>query len=122
MIRRPPRSTRTDTLFPDTTLFRSPAPACSVVRANQEGRILHRLTTLDEIKQARAALPPTIRRTQILPLSRDSGEVGREKLLLKADCMQVTGAYKERAAFTVMNRSEGRSVGKEGVSTCRSRL
>src|SRR3546814_6613703 len=24
MIRRPPRSTRTDTLFPDTTLFRSP--------------------------------------------------------------------------------------------------
>src|SRR3546814_6488062 len=27
MIRRPPRSTRTDTLFPDTTLFRSYATA-----------------------------------------------------------------------------------------------
>src|SRR3546814_2062226 len=27
MIRRPPRSTRTDTLFPYTTLFRSPADA-----------------------------------------------------------------------------------------------
>src|SRR3546814_5636860 len=27
MIRRPPRSTRTDTLFPYTTLFRSAAPA-----------------------------------------------------------------------------------------------
>src|SRR3546814_4746781 len=27
MIRRPPRSTRTDTLFPSTTLFLSPAPA-----------------------------------------------------------------------------------------------
>src|SRR3546814_15775149 len=27
MRRRPPRSTRTDTLFPDTTLFRSPPPA-----------------------------------------------------------------------------------------------
>src|SRR3546814_3269366 len=26
MIRRPPRSTRTDTLFPDTTLFRSQEP------------------------------------------------------------------------------------------------
>src|SRR3546814_4171567 len=26
MIRRPPRSTRTDTLFPYTTLFRSPSP------------------------------------------------------------------------------------------------
>src|SRR3546814_3565688 len=28
MIRRPPRSTRTDTLFPYTTLFRSLAGAC----------------------------------------------------------------------------------------------
>src|SRR3546814_5070147 len=27
MIRRPPRSTRTDTLFPYTTLFRSPTPS-----------------------------------------------------------------------------------------------
>src|SRR3546814_12801770 len=30
MIRRPPRSTRTDTLFPYTTLFRSPLDAASV--------------------------------------------------------------------------------------------
>src|SRR3546814_4371297 len=29
MIRRPPRSTRTDTLFPYTTLFRSVAIACT---------------------------------------------------------------------------------------------
>src|SRR3546814_20646386 len=28
MIRRPPRSTRTDTLFPYTTLFRSPCSPC----------------------------------------------------------------------------------------------
>src|SRR3546814_10715220 len=28
MIRRPPRSTRTDTLFPYTTLFRSCRPSC----------------------------------------------------------------------------------------------
>src|SRR3546814_10634952 len=28
MIRRPPRSTRTDTLFPYTTLFRSSSPPC----------------------------------------------------------------------------------------------
>src|SRR3546814_8968876 len=34
MIRRPPRSTRTDTLFPYTTLFRSPmAPRVSASRA-----------------------------------------------------------------------------------------
>src|SRR3546814_15766771 len=30
MIRRPPRSTRTDTLFPYTTLFRPPAVAAGV--------------------------------------------------------------------------------------------
>src|SRR3546814_6465246 len=35
MIRRPPRSTRTDTLFPYTTLFRSrrPAVGCGICRA-----------------------------------------------------------------------------------------
>src|SRR3546814_12395233 len=33
MIRRPPRSTRTDTLFPYTTLFRSSEPAFADVRA-----------------------------------------------------------------------------------------
>src|SRR3546814_4112036 len=33
MIRRPPRSTRTDTLFPYTTLFRSLAPRLGAVAA-----------------------------------------------------------------------------------------
>src|SRR3546814_6809129 len=33
MIRRPPRSTRTDTLFPYTTLFRSEAGPCFLYRA-----------------------------------------------------------------------------------------
>src|SRR3546814_15713744 len=33
MIRRPPRSTRTDTLFPYTTLFRSDRPACAAGHA-----------------------------------------------------------------------------------------
>src|SRR3546814_1679250 len=38
MIRRPPRSTRTDTLFPYTTLFRSPAgTAGGAVRAGLGG-------------------------------------------------------------------------------------
>src|SRR3546814_17254850 len=35
MIRRPPRSTRTDTLFPYTTLFRSDAFALAVPAAQQ---------------------------------------------------------------------------------------
>src|SRR3546814_9402961 len=33
MIRRPPRSTRTDTLFPYTTLFRSHRPCCPRARS-----------------------------------------------------------------------------------------
>src|SRR3546814_1423213 len=39
MLRRPPRSTRTDSLFPYTTLFRSPFqldPACAVLHYAQE--------------------------------------------------------------------------------------
>src|SRR3546814_8295571 len=35
MIRRPPRSTRTDTLFPYTTLFRSAFPASQVTQPGQ---------------------------------------------------------------------------------------
>src|SRR3546814_6603488 len=39
MIRRPPRSTRTDTLFPYTTLFRSAcATRCSVLRSSYRKR------------------------------------------------------------------------------------
>src|SRR3546814_9983729 len=39
MRRRPPRSTRTDTLFPYTTLFRSPAPTRNVVSAASEASV-----------------------------------------------------------------------------------
>src|SRR3546814_17729509 len=39
MIRRPPRSTRTDTLFPYTTLFRSVWIACTIACALRSGSI-----------------------------------------------------------------------------------
>src|SRR3546814_4083906 len=38
MIRRPPRATRTDTLFPYTTLFRSPLPLPGMARAHGSTR------------------------------------------------------------------------------------
>src|SRR3546814_5611572 len=41
MIRRPPRSTRTDTLFPYTTLFRSASPPCR--RATLAGRTIGKI-------------------------------------------------------------------------------
>src|SRR3546814_2439716 len=40
MIRRPPRSTRTDTLFPYTTLFRSRAGDAAAARSLRDG-VLH---------------------------------------------------------------------------------
>lgn len=61
------------------------------------------LTTLDDIERARATLPAVIRRTPIVPLARDTAEVGRERLFLKCENLQVTGAYKVRAAFTALN-------------------
>src|SRR3546814_1791361 len=44
MIRRPPRSTRTDTLFPDTTLFRSRDP-----RVHVRGRSRAHMTAVDAL-------------------------------------------------------------------------
>jgi threonine dehydratase len=61
------------------------------------------LTSLEAIKSACVALPSVIRKTPILPLARDSSEIGNETLFLKCENMQVTGAYKVRAAFTAMN-------------------
>src|SRR3546814_2458798 len=43
MMRRPPRSTRTDTLFPYTTLFRSPFPSAG--RSGDFGRVAQREST-----------------------------------------------------------------------------
>src|SRR3546814_9992083 len=47
MIRRPPRSTRTDTLFPDTTLFRSPLRDLS-----REGRDLYEAHAVGLLRDA----------------------------------------------------------------------
>ncbi|MCP5153016.1 MAG: threonine/serine dehydratase [Ectothiorhodospiraceae bacterium] len=61
------------------------------------------LTTLDDILTARAALPDYIRLTPVLPIARDSSEVGRERLWVKCENLQVTGAYKIRAAFNMLH-------------------
>src|SRR3546814_9681644 len=49
MIRRPTRSTRTDTLFPDTTLFRSGLTHRNAVVARHFHRDAHFLEVVDEI-------------------------------------------------------------------------
>lgn len=72
-----------------------------------------RLVTMDEIRRAREQVAPHIRRTPIVPLARDASEVGQERLFLKLENLQVTGAYKPRAAFAVMHSltSEERARG-----------
>src|SRR3546814_1696549 len=66
MIRRPPRSTRTDTLFPYTTLFRA---ACA--DRTRPGHRVHR-------KQLRATkmISLTIRRSSTPGTPRESGQYG----------------------------------------------
>src|SRR3546814_15136295 len=93
MIRRPPRSTRTDTLFPYTTLFRSveyaKVPPDSGVRSNiwvREG---------DDLIHARTV------------------ETGGPAIVLRGVTIY------ERSGGVL--RSEERRVGKACVSTCRSR-
>src|SRR3546814_9798071 len=49
MIRRPPRSTRTDTLFPYTTLFRSPEEAVAIEVVGQQWQFTFRLPGKDGV-------------------------------------------------------------------------
>lgn len=75
------------------------------------------LTDLEDIKAARAALPECIRRTPIVPLARGSAEIGSERCFLKCENLQVTGSYKVRAAFTVLNSMPGSARGQGIVLT-----
>src|SRR3546814_18083546 len=60
MIRRPPRSTRTDTLFPYTTLFRSRSRSRGDGASTGSGCVLRvRLTTLRHMTLAKSFLAPS---------------------------------------------------------------
>src|SRR3546814_17631901 len=102
MIRRPPRSTRTDTLFPYTTLFRSvfPCSGASTFMSNPHSF----LTGPNFIGQ----LALDIFHSQIRTQCDD-----------KAD--RATRQAQHRNSQETEDRSEERRVGKECVSTCRSR-
>src|SRR3546814_20683036 len=111
MIRRPPRSTRTDTLFPYTTLFRS-------VLYSHRSNYIHALMTLQ-----RDALALSARDTVLLVVPMyhahawgvvySAPAVGA-KLVLPGQRMDGESIYD-------LISSEERRVGKECVRTCRSR-
>src|SRR3546814_12766144 len=78
MIRRPPRSTRTDTLFPYTTLFRSFASQVDVYKS----------PTADMLESGLAA---TVNMQSIRPLA-----IGKRRV-----AMTVEGAYNEQARGSI---------------------
>src|SRR3546814_16195751 len=111
-IRRPPRTTRTETLCPYTTLFRSPAVERQYHRIRRRGR-RHALGAVGG-PVAQALLSLRARRgrprRQPRPLHDDVGPRGRTRHL---------GARGRPRPHP--SRSEERRVGKECVSPCRSR-
>jgi threonine dehydratase len=60
------------------------------------------LVTLGEIAEAAEKLPAIIIRTPLLPCAIQTDQIGAERLFLKMENLQPTGAYKVRAAFTVL--------------------
>src|SRR3546814_17694629 len=103
MIRRPPRSTRTDTLFPYTTLFRSRSRALA-----PKG---HRNLATGSRSNALQKLPRLLFRfAQVLLFC--SSPVA---LLPGSRTISIGRLH------SFFLRSEERRVGKECVSTCRSR-
>src|SRR3546814_16634803 len=100
MIRRPPRSTRTDTLFPYTTLFRSA----------DDGGIFAQAVDMRDRKVRR----------------REAGEYARLAFDRMRPGQEGTGRLAPQDIGRgprghAEGRSEERRVGKECVSTCRSR-
>src|SRR3546814_14479906 len=107
MIRRPPRSIRTDTLFPYTTLFRS----CNYAQGSGEDAVI----SLDFGNMDGGFT---------LPGEADpvwAGDVDRMSISLVAPDYDKSDAMLAEPAEGWVERSEERRVGKECVSTCRSR-
>src|SRR3546814_18478025 len=109
MIRRPPRSTRTDTLFPYTTLFRSESAA------DHPGAVKSPMVGTVYLSAEPGAAPFIAEGTQV-----QAGDT-----LLIVEAMKVmnplTAPRAGRVAQLLVERSEERRVGKECVRTCRSR-
>ncbi|MCY4543754.1 MAG: pyridoxal-phosphate dependent enzyme, partial [Gemmatimonadetes bacterium] len=61
------------------------------------------MVTLEEIEQARRELPPEIVYTPLLRSLSVSDQSGAD-VWFKAENLQLTGSYKTRAAFTILNR------------------
>src|SRR3546814_15443688 len=114
MIRRPPRSTRTDTLFPYTTLFRSTAGSQGKDRVTKNVYLFP--SRLQKVQRAYGT-----------PLQQDYVTYsytanGKQKTVTDANGTTATYEYDGHDRLQRWHfRSEERRVGKECVSKCRAR-
>src|SRR3546814_14943489 len=122
MIRRPPRSTRIDTLVPYTTLFRShPVPAVYAVLTNDMHLVAlapHRVGGHIVRDDPVTSLARELRLRVGNEVVRLGGETDQQRRALRTlgQPRENVGILGER-----QRRSEERRVGEGGVSTCRSR-
>src|SRR3546814_11601908 len=113
MIRRPPRSTRTDTLFPYTTLFRSKVIPSFLKRVDLDDRGVAWSTYLASTRESVDELA-----ADLFP----DGTPAPDEPSVQLTDWDPDGEVKLVAAIIYSaTRSDERRVGKECVSTCRYR-
>src|SRR3546814_12063496 len=123
MIRRPPRSTRTDTLFPYTTLFRSAARIEDALPANNV--LFAEVAPINHF--AAQIVRQRLREERAYFGAKRQFFVGEVEVhLTRPRSAGRASACSSRATAPPKTpfgdpRSEERRVGKEWVSTCRSR-
>src|SRR3546814_19374229 len=140
MIRRPPRSTRTDTLFPYTTLFRSlaehEAHVESLEQKHQHAReaLEHYLTSVKEqrdqeqrrhehqvqglqveLRQANEGL--TGKNHELMQLRRDNVKMGRKRGQLEKERGQAPDDKMNKKQDKIVRTSEGEKVGTKRYIT-----
>src|SRR3546814_4068401 len=103
MQRRPPRSTRTDTLFPSTTLFRSKQRARDLVRPHVAQRDHH----LQVLERGRVELLQRRRRVGLL--QDQSLEFALEQFASVLDVERATELVEPRAHLLARTRAGERS-------------
>src|SRR3546814_12857071 len=112
MIRRPPRSTRTDTLFPYTTLFRSlngKRPDTFLKTANAFGRkVLERQPTIDRM---------------FWRIHRDKRS-NKRNLIASLEILPFRGLAQKRTAMVVIGENQGlpTDLHEIGRASCRERV